>query len=138
MSEQQNIEMIRRGYELFGRGDIDGLLGMFAANIDWTSPGPPDLMTAGQRRGHAQVREFFRAVHDLYDMQSFEPMDFIAKGDRVVVLGRDTAKVRASGKTISEMWAHVFTIRDGKVVAFVEYLDTSAVVAELRRVHARV
>jgi ketosteroid isomerase-like protein len=136
MSEHQNIETLRRGYELFGRGDIEGLLGLFDPNIEWVSPGPAELPTSGHRRGHQQVREFFNAVNETFDIQKFEPTEFIAQGDRVVVLGQETASIRATGKTITETWAHAFRLRDGKVVSFTEYLDTSATVAELRAAHA--
>ena len=56
----------------------------------------------------------------------------------MVVLGQDTAVVKATGKTFTEAWAHVFTIKNGKIVRFQEYIDTEAAVAELRATAARV
>jgi len=135
MNEQQNLDTIRRGYELYGRGDIEGLLGLFDRDIEWISPGPSTLETSGRRRGHQQVRDFFNAVSKTLDMQKFEPVEFIAQGDRVVVLGHNTAKVKATGKVVSETWAHAFRLKNGRVISFVEYLDTSPVVAELRTAH---
>ena len=132
MSEQQNIELVKRGYEAFGRGDIPALLDLFADDIEWNSPGPPDLPTAGRRRGRQQVSEFFLAVDQVFEIQQFEPTTFVAQGDVVVVLGTDTARIKATGKVITDDWAHVFTVRNGKVARMQEYIDTSAVVAELR------
>jgi uncharacterized protein len=60
----------------------------------------------------------------------------VAQGDRVVVLGRDTARVKASGGVIEQPWAHSFMLKDGKIVSFHEYLDTSASLAEIRSAHA--
>ncbi len=137
MDEQKNVEIVRRGYEAFGRGDIDTLLSLFDEGIEWTTPGPSDLPTAGRRQGLQQVRDFFRALNEVFDIQRFEPKTFIAQGDIVMVLGEDTAKVKATGKVLEEAWAHAFTIRAGKVVGFQEYLDMSAVVAELRAAQAR-
>lgn len=137
MGEQQNVEVVRQGYEAFGRGDIDGLLSLFDDSIEWVSPGPPDLPTAGTRRGKQQVAEFFRAVDEVFEMQRFEPQTFVAQGDRVVVLGEDTARVKATGKVLNESWAHAFVLRNGKVVSFHEYLDTAATVAEIRTAAAR-
>ena len=131
MTEQQNIEIVKRGYEAFGRGDINGLLALCAENVEWVSPGPSELPTAGIRRGREQVAQFFGAVDQVFEIQRFEPMQFVAQGEQVVVLGKDTAKVRATGKVLTEAWAHAFTIRDGKIAAFREYIDTSEVVAEL-------
>lgn len=137
MSEQDNLAIVRRGYEAFGRGDIDELLSLLNEEIDWFSPGPSDLPTAGHRRGHQQVRQFFGSVKELFDFERFEPQTFIADGDTVVVLGEDSVIVKGTGKNVTESWAHVFTVKDDKIVRFQEYIDTAAIVGELRAVQAR-
>ena len=138
MNENDNVEVVRRGYDAFGRGDINGLLALFDEQIEWVSSGPPELPISGRRVGHQAVAEFFTSVNDLFEIQRFEPKDFIAQGERVVVLGQETSRVKATGKVLDADWAHVFTLRNGKVVAFQEYIDTAAVVAELRAAHAAV
>jgi uncharacterized protein len=137
MGEQQNVDIVRQGYEAFGRGDIEGLLSLFDDNIEWVTPGPPDLPTAGTRRGREQIAQFFQTLNEMFEIQRFEPKTFVAQGDRVVVLGDDTARFKATGKVLTESWAHVFVLRNGKVASFQEYLDTAATVAELRSVAAR-
>ena len=135
---QENIGLVQKGYDAFGRGDINGLLSLLDANVEWTSPGASDLPTAGTRRGLAQVGEFFKTVGEIFEFESFEPQTFIADGDRVVVLGVDQIKVKGgSGKQLKESWCHVFTIRNGKISAFQEYIDTAAFAAELKTVGAR-
>ncbi len=130
---QQNIELVQRGYAAFGNGDIDGLLATMHEDVEWQTPGAADLPTAGSRRGHAEVRTFFKVIDELIEFESFEPQRFIADAERVVVLGVDKFKVKGgSGKTINESWCHVFTIRDGRVVAFQEYIDTAGLAAELK------
>ena len=79
MSNQDNLAIVRRGYEAFGRGDIEGLVSLMDNDIEWVSPGRSDLPTAGRRQGHQQVREFFASVNELYDFQSFEPQTFISR-----------------------------------------------------------
>jgi ketosteroid isomerase-like protein len=54
----------------------------------------------------------------------------------VVVVGDETARVKATGKSLEVRWTHVFNLRNDKVVAFEEYFDTSAIVAELKAAHA--
>jgi ketosteroid isomerase-like protein len=135
---QDNLDVIRRGYDAFGRGDINTLLTLFDEQIVWVAPGPPELRTSGRRVGPQAVAEFFAAVNDLFEIQRFDPQEFIAQGDRVVVLGHESARVRATGKVLESDWAHVFTLRNGKVTAFQEYFDTSEFVAELRSAHAAV
>ena len=137
MGQQENVAIVQRGYEAFGRGDLDGLISLMDDNVEWVSPGPKDLPTSGERRGQQEVRKFFGSVNELYDFESFEPQTFVSEGDLVVVLGTDRVKVKATGKTITEAWAHVFTVKNGKIVRFQEYIDTAAAVAELRAAGAR-
>ncbi len=136
MAEEQNIGVVQRGYEAFGRGDIESLLALLDETITWTTPGPADLPVAGNRRGRAGVAEFFQTLVATVDIVRFEPKQFVAQGDVVVVLGDDTSRVKATGASIEFEWVHVFTLRDGKIVAFKEYGDVSALVAELRSAQA--
>ena len=133
---EENLGVIRQGYEAFGRGDIDTMLQSFDEQITWVTPGPPDLATSGKRTGRQEVAGFFASVNQLFDIQRFEPREFIARGDLVVVLGSETAAARSTGKVIELDWVHVFTMRNGKVTAFQEFFDTAAVVAALREAQA--
>jgi uncharacterized protein len=136
---QQNIGVVQGGYAAFGRGDIPSLLSMLDDNVEWKTPGAADLPTAGTRRGQAEVAEFFGKVNELFDFEAFEPQSFMADGDRVVVLGTNRYKVKGgSGQSLTEDWCHIFTIKNGKIVSFQEYLDTAPFVAELKTLAARV
>jgi ketosteroid isomerase-like protein len=132
---EDNLDVIRRGYEAFGRGDINALLESFDEQIQWVTPGPPELATSGKRTGRQEVAEFFGAVNQAFDIQRFEPEEFIAQSDRIVVLGSETARVKTTGKVIELDWVHVFKMRNGKVVAFQEFFDTAAVVAAMNAAH---
>ena len=132
MSEQQNVELVKKGYDAFGRGDIDGLLALFDEQIEWTTPGPLDLPSAGRRHGHREVADFFGVLNDLFEFQRFEPKTFVAQGDVVVVLGEDTVRIKAARSVHDFEWAHVFQVRNGKVATFREYGDVTPVVLALR------
>jgi len=136
MAEEQNIGVVQRGYEAFGRGDIESLLALLDETITWSTPGPADLPMAGNRRGRAGVAEFFQTLVATVDVLRFEPKQFVAQGDVVVVVGDDTSRVKATGASVEFEWVHVFTLRDGKIVAFKEYGDVSALVAEVRSARA--
>ena len=137
MSEHENVDVVRKGYEAFGRGDIKGLLAQLDPDVEWRTPGPADLPTAGQRRGHDGVEEFFQTLSGLLDVERFETKQFIAQGDMVMVIGDDTSRVKATGAALEFRFVHAFTVRNGKVVTFDEYADVSALVAELRGGQAR-
>jgi uncharacterized protein len=128
MSEQQNVKVVQDAYAAFQRGDIQGLLNSFADNIVWTIPGPKDLLPfAGQRTGRGQVAQFFATLAQYQEPEQFEPRTYVAQGDTVVALGRFRWRVKSNGVSAESDFAHVFTIRNGKVAAFNEFTDTHAI-----------
>ena len=129
MNEQENLRVVQEGYAAFGRGDIRALLNLYTEDVEYVIPGPPDIIPyAGTYRGHDQVAQFFSLLADAVEFEQFEPQQFIAQGDRVVVLGRNRGRVKATGHSLVEEWAHSITLREGKVTRFQAYNDTAAVV----------
>ena len=119
-------EIVQKAYECFGRRDINGLLDTLSDDIDWTIPEIENAPFAGARKGKAAVGEFFGQLAEGEDITHFAPNEFIADGDRVVVLGESTATVRSTGKTYSTDWVHVFTVRDDRISVFLEFFDNAA------------
>jgi ketosteroid isomerase-like protein len=136
MSEQQNLDVVRGLYAAFGRGDLDEIVAPLDPQVSWRTPGAPDLPTAGLRRGVPAVREFFGLLLNNFDIADFQPRDFLAAGDKVVVLGTSREGPKGSGRLVDFRWVHVFTFRDGRIVAFEEPADVSELVAEFRRSRA--
>lgn len=132
MSEAVNLETIRSAYAAFGRGDIQGLLALIDPQVEWENPGPREVSWAGSFPGHEGVGKFFSALGTPIDFEVFEPQAFFAQGDPVVVLGTERARVKRTGKTFTNAWAHAFTLAGGKVVKFHEYSDSAAVAAACR------
>jgi ketosteroid isomerase-like protein len=137
MSEAQNVALVQQAYAAFSRGDLDGLLGLLDPQVSWLTPGPPDFPTAGMRHGVNAVRDFFGILLNTLEITNFEPKDFLAQGDTVVVLGTSLERVKASGTAVNFRWVHVFTIRNGRIVAFEEPADVSALVDAFRNVQMR-
>lgn len=137
MSESRSLDVVRNVYAAFGRGDLEAIISQLDPNVTWLTPGPPDMPTAGQRRGHAGVREFFNALLTTLEIDDFEPKDFLAQGERVVVLGTSREGPRAAGKLFDFSWVHIFTVRDGTIVAFEERADVSMIVDAHRAANAR-
>ncbi|HWF39420.1 MAG TPA: nuclear transport factor 2 family protein [Candidatus Acidoferrales bacterium] len=134
MSEEANIQLIQEAYEAFSRGDIQGILNKVSSDVEWVAP-PVEPM-AGTYRGRDGVGEFFRRVAANFEFTSFEPRDFVAQGDRVVVLGHYTANARNTGRTVDADWAMAFTVSNGQVSRFQEYTDTAAASTALSSVAA--
>ena len=132
MSEQQNLDVVRGLYAAFGLGDLDGILAPLDPRVSWRTPGAPDLPTAGLRQGVPAVREFFGLLLNTFDIVDFQPRDFLAAGEKVVVLGTSREGPKG-GRLVDFRWVHVFTFENGKIVAFEEPADVSELVTEFRR-----
>ena len=129
MSDQDNVAVVRRAYENFKGGDIKGILDSVTDDVDWRLPDMEGVPFSGGRRGRESVGGFFSQLAESQDSLSFEPREFVAQGDKVVALGTYRWRVKKTGREYGGDWAHVFTVRDGKIAAFHEYMDSAAAVA---------
>jgi ketosteroid isomerase-like protein len=128
MREQQNVELVQQCYAAYGKGDIEQIIGCMTPDVDWELADVPGVDFSGKRHGCDQVREFFRLNGEQQTVRDFAPREFIAQGDKVVVLGHGAWTVKATGLDFESDWAHVFTLRDGKVAAFREFMDANVAV----------
>jgi uncharacterized protein len=128
MSEQQNIELVRQAYAAYGRGEVDEVLACMAPQVEWELATVPSLDFTGKRRGSDQVAEFFRLAQEQRTVREFTPREFIAQGDKVVVLGHGAWTTCATGRDFESDWAHVFTVVDGRIAAFREFMDSHVAV----------
>ena len=130
MNEQQNTQKVAEGYALFNSGDVPNLLKLYSEDIEFIIPGPTNVIPfAGVYRGQDQVATFFTKLHEAMNFERFEPLDYIAQGDKVVVVGYNKGHVRATGQPTEEEWAHVFQLHDGKVTRFQVFSDTAVTVS---------
>lgn len=126
MGAQENVQIVKEGYAAFSRGDIPGLLAQLSQDIEWTSPGT-GLPLAGTYRGHDGVTKFFQKLAQEAEILDFQTREFVAEGDRVLVVGSQRVKIKATNRTVDLNWVMSFTLRDGKVAVFREYTDTKAI-----------
>jgi len=126
MSERENIEVVQQNYATVVRGDIPGLLSLLTDDVEWKMPGPSVIPWSGVHRGPNQVAEFFSLLAKTLEFQQFEPREFIAQGDTVVVLGYERSLVKPTGRTFEQEWVHVYTLRGGKIAKCRIFEDTAA------------
>lgn len=127
MNEQNNTKLIQQAYGLVQKGDMPSFLNLLAADVLWQMPEIENVPFAGSWHGREQVGEFFKRVNASQDVIEFEPREFIAQGNKVVVLGRFTMHVKATGKDSRAEWAHVWTVEGGAITKVQEYVDSLSV-----------
>jgi uncharacterized protein len=125
MSIEKNIQTVKDFFAAIGRGDREALLALVAEDIEWIIPGE-DWPLAGTHRGHAELAEVLQKASEEVETTYPKPPEFVAQGDRVLVVGVATGKIKATNKPFKDDWVFDITLRDGKVKNIREYIDTQA------------
>ena len=124
MSTEKNVQTVKDFFAAIGRGDREGLLALVAADIEWIIPGE-DWPLAGTRHGHAGLADLLETASKTMETTT-EPREYVAQGDRVLVIGFAKGKVKATNRTFEDDWVFAVTVRNGKVTNIREYIDTQA------------
>src|SRR6202050_1008465 len=124
MSIEKNIQTVKDFLAAIGRGDREALLALVAEDIEWIIPGE-DWPLAGTRRGHAGLADLLETASKSIETYT-EPREFVAQGDRVMVVGFAKGKIKATNKTFVDDWIIAITVRDGRLTYIREYVDTQA------------
>jgi hypothetical protein len=125
MSIQKNVQIVKDFFAAMGSGDKQGLLALTAEDIEWIIPGE-EWALAGTHRGHAGLADLLQKASATVETSFPEPPEFVAQGDRVLVIGSATGKIKATKKPFKDDWVFAITVRSGKVANIREYIDTQA------------
>lgn len=121
-----NLDTIRCLCEAFARGDVPAVLAALAQDVSWTEAegfpyggtySGPDAVLAGVSMRLGTEWEGYAAV----------PHEFVAQGDTVVSLGEYSGEYKATGRRFTASFAHVWHLKNGKVVRFRQCTDTAVV-----------
>ena len=128
-SNPANVGIIDGLYKAFAVGDIPKVLGGLDAKIVWNEAegnkyadgnpyiGPDAVLNGVFARIGAEY-EYFKLV----DIQLHE-----MSNNQVLATLRYQAKLKKNGATYNAQAAHLWTLKDGKAVAFQQHLDTRKV-----------
>jgi uncharacterized protein len=120
---QEDVDVVRRGFEGFNRGDIEAVVDMCDPAIEWFPPS--QLSGVSNYHGHQGVREAAQDMLDVFGALQADPEELIDAGDRVVVLFRWRGHGRGSGVSLDLVGgqAAVFTMRESKAIRAQWYVD---------------
>jgi uncharacterized protein len=125
MSTQQNVEVVKSFLAALGRRDKRGLLALSAEDMEWIIPGE-NWPLAGTHRGHGGLEALLQRANEKVETSYPQPPEFIAQGDRVLIIGFATGRIKATNRTFEDHWVFAITVRNGKVTNIREYIDTQA------------
>ena len=125
MSVEENVQIVKDFFVAMGGHIKQDLLAWAAEDIEWIIPGE-DWPLAGTHRGHAGLADVLQKANETVETSYPEPPEFIAQGDRVLVVGFATGRIKATNKTFEDHWVFDITVRNGKLTNVREYVDTQA------------
>jgi ketosteroid isomerase-like protein len=125
MSIEDNVRTVKAFFAAMGEGDKQALLALSAEDIEWIVPGE-GWPLAGTHRGHAGLADLLQTASKELETSFPVPPEYVAQGDRVLVVGSAEGKIKATGKAWEDNWVFAITVRDGKLTNIREYVDTQA------------
>ena len=127
------LEIARASYQAFAQDDLDSVLAELDPQIVWEQA--QGLPHGGTYHGIDEVRRnvFDPLERDWWDEFRARPDEFIGTGDQVVALGRYRGIAKEGGRALDVPFVHVWTVREGKVTRFRQFLDTAGWNAALGR-----
>lgn len=110
----ENVERMQKGYDAFGKGDLDALRELFSADIVWHSGGNNAL--SGDYKGLDEVFGLFGKLFEMTEGTfQQEVHDLLASDKHAVAITRATAQ-RSDGRTLDTNQVAVFHMSpEGKV-----------------------
>jgi len=121
MSIEDNKRVVLGLFENLSAGKGDAVLGALADSATWWVQGKFPLSGTKNKKEFAELVGQLGANID--GGLRVTPKGITAEGDRVAVEAESYAKMK-NGKTYQNTYHFLFTVRDGKIQAVKEYLDT--------------
>ena len=115
---RQNVEIVRRGYELYAAGDLEGVAGLFAEDAELADAGGLGVAdtAAGTRYGPEGFLRATEEAVEAFEDYRVDAEEFIDAGESVVVPARISGRGRASGANLETRLAHLWVLRNGNVI----------------------
>lgn len=127
MNEQQNVVLVKKAFEAFGRGDVQAILDFSSNDSELYFPGPDVIPYAGRKRGRSEMQTFFDSLITTQKNVNLSIDQFVAQDNAVVAIGRYTGQVKSTGKSIDTPVVLAFHIEDGKITRHLLMSDTAAI-----------
>jgi uncharacterized protein len=127
VTDHPHIEVFRRTYAAFTKGDMKALAEVFAEDVFWHTPGRNPL--SGDYEGRdATFASFEREFELSGGTYTVEVHDVLANDNHTVALLRSTAQ--RDDKTLDMNYVLVFHIGDGKITEGWEFWTDQAALNE--------
>jgi len=126
-----NADLIRPIYEEWSRGNLRPRFDVYHPHMEWGwSDEFPELAGVYEDRRDPNPR--LHSWLSPWENWRIEADEYLELGDYVVVLASYRGRGKGSGVEIHHRGAHVFKLRDGKVVRFEIFADREKAIESVR------
>jgi len=121
-----NKDIIRATYEASPAEKGERLIAALAPDAAWTEAA--GFPYAGTYVGPEAILAgvFHRLAAEWIDYRA-EAHTYLEDGDRVAAFGAYSGTYRATGRAMTATFAHLYRLRDGKIVSMEQYVDSATV-----------
>jgi ketosteroid isomerase-like protein len=119
---QENVDLVRGGYDDFNSGSIEGVTARFDAEVEWIEPGGGNAPSGTFKGPDSVANDVFAKVPENFDEFTCSVEEASDEGDTVVVTAHFKGKNK-SGAELDTRAEHVWEVRDGKVTRFENKVD---------------
>ncbi len=122
-----NVSIVKKLYDAFGRGDMPSVLSAMSPDIKWHEAESNPYMPSGEAwvGPDAVLNNLFMRLGAEWDGFSVHPKSFYGAGGSVIVEGRYTGTYKPTGKGMDVQVCHIWDVKDGKLARFQQYVDTA-------------
>ena len=132
--DEATLQRLRNAYRMWAESkgtSVDSWLELMADDIDYGSLADPapeiEFSTGGKSK--EDLRGYFRALAEAWEMVDCKADRFVVDGDTVVVIGSCEWRFKGTGKTVATPKVDIWTWRNGKAVRYFELYDTARAIA---------
>ena len=126
MKDSNAVDVVKRAYDAFNSGDVQGFLKTCAVDIEWADPGIKGLAHhPGLVRGRDLVAQVIEQLAANEEVLEFKQHNFVAQDNRVFVEGSWRARAKPTGRIFQFNYVHALTVRDGQIQKWEGYWDTA-------------
>lgn len=132
MSELTNEQVIQNLLEAYAKGDPAAMFSLIAEDAVMVMGEAPSsaLPWLGTHRGHAEIAAALTTLATVLETTVYEVREVFGQGDKFAALTHEEFVVRSNGKSFATNPAHIFTVKNGKVIR-AEIFDDTALIANM-------
>ena len=122
----ENVNVVRGMYAAFAKGDIPAIIAALDPQVEWWEAENFIYADGNPYVGpDAVLIGVFMRIGGEWEGFAVSPKEVLDAGETIIGHGYYSGTYKQTGKKVRAQFAHLFTFREGKIVKFQQYTDTS-------------